>query len=191
MGVLALQGGAHHGTRLPFPGHPPLPWQAPPVIVARGHRRGCSPVPVPARDRRAPPFIPTATSGSARLDGHEVQASARGLSPRALARALDYIERHIGDTITLADIASAACISRFHFARLFRVSTGRSPMEFVLAKRIALAQEQLARGPQKISATAASLGFFDQSHFTRTFRRMTGYSPREFCHLHAPVTRSA
>jgi AraC-like DNA-binding protein len=64
-------------------------------------------------------------------------------------------------------------------------------MEFVLAKRIALAQEQLARGPQKISATAASLGFFDQSHFTRTFRRMTGYSPREFCHLHAPVTRSA
>ena len=137
------------------------------------------------------PFIPTATSGSARLDGHEVQASARGLSPRALGRALDYIERHIGDTITLADIASAACISRFHFARLFRVSTGRSPMEFVLAKRIALAQEQLARGPQKISATAASLGFFDQSHFTRTFRRMTGYSPREFCHLHAPVTRSA
>ena len=145
------------------------------------------------RETVAPPFpfIPTATSGSARLDGHEVQASARGLSPRALGRALDYIERHIGDTITLADIASAACISRFHFARLFRVSTGRSPMEFVLAKRIALAQEQLARGPQKISATAASLGFFDQSHFTRTFRRMTGYSPREFCHLHAPVTRSA
>ena len=164
----------------------PLSRQAPPVIVARGHRRGCSPVPVPARDRRA--ALP---SGSARLDRHEVQASARGLSPRALGRALDYIERHIGDTITLADIASAACISRFHFARLFRVSTGRSPMEFVLAKRIALAQEQLARGPQKISATAASLGFFDQSHFTRTFRRMTGYSPREFCHLHAPVTRSA
>ncbi|SDQ87135.1 AraC-type DNA-binding protein [Pseudoxanthomonas sp. CF385] len=119
------------------------------------------------------------------------QAASRGLSPRALARALDYIERHIGDTITLADIASAACISRFHFARLFRISTGRSPMEFVLAKRIALAKEQLARGPQKISATAASLGFFDQSHFTRTFRRMTGYSPREFCHLHAPVTRTA
>ena len=145
------------------------------------------------RETVAPPFpfIPTTTSGSARLDRHEVQASARGLSPRALGRALDYIERHIGDTITLADIASAACISRFHFARLFRVSTGRSPMEFVLAKRIALAKEQLARGPQKISATAASLGFFDQSHFTRTFRRMTGYSPREFCHLHAPVTRSA
>lgn len=121
----------------------------------------------------------------------DAHLESRGLSPRALTRALDYIERHIGDTITLADIAGAACISRFHFARLFRVSTGRSPMEFVLAKRIALAKEQLARGPQKISATAASLGFFDQSHFTRTFRRMTGYSPREFCHLHAPVTRTA
>lgn len=137
------------------------------------------------------PFTLPAISGSAPLQAHEAQAGARGLSPRALARALDYIERHIGDTLTLADIAGAACISRFHFARLFRVSTGRSPMEFVLAKRIALAKEQLARGPQKISATAASLGFFDQSHFTRTFRRMTGYSPREFCHLHTPVTRSA
>ncbi len=145
------------------------------------------------REAVAPPFpftLPT-ISGSAPLEADEARASTRGLSPRALARALDYIDRHIGDTLTLADIAGAACISRFHFARLFRISTGRSPMEFVLAKRIALAKEQLARGPQKISATAASLGFFDQSHFTRTFRRMTGYSPREFCHLHAPVTRSA
>jgi AraC-like DNA-binding protein len=132
-----------------------------------------------------PPFV------AASWSGRDPHAAPRGLSSRALARALDYIERHIGDTITLADIASAACISRFHFARLFRISTGRSPMEFVLAKRIALAKEQLARGPQKISATAASLGFFDQSHFTRTFRRMTGYSPREFCHLHTPVTRTA
>lgn len=115
----------------------------------------------------------------------------RGLSTRALARALDHIERHIGENLSLADIAGAACISRFHFARLFRVSTGQSPMEYVLRKRIALAKEQLARGPQKISATAASLGFFDQSHFTRTFRRMTGYSPREFSLLHAPVTRRA
>lgn len=113
----------------------------------------------------------------------------RGLGARALARALDHIERHIGDSLTLTDIAAAACVSRFHFARLFRVSTGQSPMEYVLAKRIALAKAQLARGPQKISATAASLGFFDQSHFTRTFRRMTGYSPREFRHLHAPITR--
>lgn len=116
---------------------------------------------------------------------------AVGLNERAFQRADAFILRNLGKNLTLTEIAAAACISRFHFARLFRVSTGRSPMEFVLAKRIALAQEQLARGPQKISATAASLGFFDQSHFTRTFRRMTGYSPREFCHLHAPVTRSA
>ncbi|MEL1264031.1 AraC family transcriptional regulator [Pseudoxanthomonas putridarboris] len=113
------------------------------------------------------------------------------MSPRALARALDHIERHIGENLSLAEIAGAACISRFHFARLFRISTGQSPMEYVLRKRIALAKEQLARGPQKISATAAALGFFDQSHFTRTFRRMTGYSPREFSLLHAPVTRRA
>lgn len=110
----------------------------------------------------------------------------RGLNHKALQRAVEFIDRHLSDSIGLADIANAACISRFHFARLFRVSTGRSPMEYVLDKRIALAKELLAHRRQKISVTAATLGFFDQSHFTRTFRRATGLSPREFSRLHAP-----
>lgn len=143
-------------------------------------------LPVPTLDG---PCLPHAAPHDASPEwGMEAPVRGRGLNARALARAMDYIDRHIGDNLSLSDIAASACISRFHFARLFRVSTGRSPMEYVLARRIALAKAQLARGPQKISATAASLGFFDQSHFTRTFRRMTGYSPREFRLMHAPVT---
>jgi AraC family transcriptional regulator len=110
-------------------------------------------------------------------DDGQVIAAARGLSPRALSRAKAYIASHMGESFSLSDLACAACISRFHFARLFRASTGRSPMEYVLNARMEAAKTMLARGDQKIAATAAALGFFDQSHFTRTFRRVTGVSP--------------
>lgn len=107
-----------------------------------------------------------------------------GLGERALQRTHAYINKHLCENFTLSDLANAACISRFHFARLFRASTGSSPMEYVLKLRMEAAKEMLARGDQKIATTAAALGFFDQSHFTRTFRRMTGVSPRAFSQLH-------
>jgi len=109
---------------------------------------------------------------------------AQGLNPKALARAQAYIEQHLGEAFTLSDLASAACVSRFHFARAFRISMGQSPMEYVLQTRIERAKIALAQGRQKISAAAAEFGFFDHSHFARRFRRMTGVSPREFMRIH-------
>lgn len=117
----------------------------------------------------------------------EVRLTPHGLSARALERTLAYIHDHLCESFTLADLARAACISRFHFARLFRASVGSSPMEYVLKARMEAAKQMLARGDQKIAATAAALGFFDQSHFTRTFRRITGVSPKAFSRLHLQI----
>lgn len=107
-------------------------------------------------------------------------AQRPGLRACALDRAHAFIETHIGERFTLADLAGAACISRFHFSRLFRLSTGMSPMDYVLKLRIQRAQGMLLAEGRNMSAMAVELGFFDQSHFTRTFRRVTGMSPREF-----------
>jgi AraC family transcriptional regulator len=119
-----------------------------------------------------------------------VQRSAPGLNERAFQRADAFILRNLGRNFTLADIASAACISRFHFARQFRQRVGCSPMTYVMRLRLERAKEMLARGDQRIADTAAALGFYDQSHFTRTFRRATGVSPRAFSHQcrHAGAT---
>lgn len=103
-----------------------------------------------------------------------------GLSPCALQRVLAFVRDHLGDNLSLNDLAAAACISRFHFARQFRQTTGFSPMDFILAARIEAGREMLCRGEQKISSLAVALGFYDQSHFTRTFRRVTGLAPRQF-----------
>ncbi|KAF1724459.1 helix-turn-helix transcriptional regulator [Pseudoxanthomonas japonensis] len=126
--------------------------------------------------------------------GHDthpaVQRSAPGLNERAFLRADAFILRNLGRNFTLADVAAAACISRFHFARQFRQRVGCSPMAYVMRLRLERAKEMLARGDQRIADTAAALGFYDQSHFTRTFRRATGVSPRAFSYecRHAGTT---
>lgn len=90
------------------------------------------------------------------------------------------MEANLGRRLTLDAVASSAAVSRFHFARLFRVTTGHSPMEYLMRARIARSKDLLGQGDTSICTVAATLGFCDQSHFTRTFRKLTGMSPREF-----------
>lgn len=111
----------------------------------------------------------------------------RGLSRRALTRACSYIAENLGERFTLDDLARQAGVSRFHFARLFRVSTGDSPMAYLLKSRIERAKQMLLQDDRPVCEIAAALGFCDQSHLTRTFRRMTGLTPREFARQHTEV----
>jgi transcriptional regulator GlxA family with amidase domain len=111
----------------------------------------------------------------------------RGLSRRALNRACSFIADNLGERFTLDDVAKQAGVSRFHFARLFRVSTGDSPMAYLLKSRIERAKQMLLQEDRPVCEIAAALGFCDQSHLTRTFRRLTGLTPREFARLHASV----
>jgi transcriptional regulator GlxA family with amidase domain len=111
--------------------------------------------------------------------------SHRGLSRRALQRSYDFIDEKLGEKIGLQNIADAACISRFHFARLFRWSTGESPMEYLLRTRMERAKQLLAQGNLPICEIATSLGFCDQSHFSRRFHRFVGATPREFARIQA------
>ena len=101
-----------------------------------------------------------------------------------ITRVVTYIEDNLGEGLTLGTLAGVACVSRFHFARMFRLRTGCSPMAYVVRRRVERARLQLAQGYEKVSHLAAELGFCDQSHFTRIFRRMTGFTPREYARRH-------
>jgi len=104
----------------------------------------------------------------------------RGLSRQVLQRACDHIDRHLGDEMSLSAIARVAGMSRFHFARLFRASTGHSPMAYLLRRRIERSKSLLGRRDLAICEIAATLGFSDQSHFSRTFRKIEGMTPKQF-----------
>ena len=111
-------------------------------------------------------------------------APGRGLSRRALTRACSYMEAHLGERLSLRDIAASACVSRSHFARMFRVSTGYSVMAYLYRLRVERAKAALIDADVPLAELSASMGFSHHSHFTRVFRRHTGMSPSTFVRLH-------
>jgi AraC family transcriptional regulator len=103
-----------------------------------------------------------------------------GLTPWRFACVQDYIERNLGEAISLEDLARVAGVSRFHFARQFRACTGESPMGYLLRTRVERAKIRLRESHARVIDIAAELGFADQSHFTRRFRRLVGMPPSAY-----------
>jgi AraC-like DNA-binding protein len=112
-------------------------------------------------------------------DGGVSRRSA-ALQPWRLARAQDYIETHLGESIGLADLAEAAGLTRMHFAAQFRAATGFRPHEYILRRRIERAQELLRREPISLADVALSVGFQTQAHFTTVFKRFVGRTPHRW-----------
>ncbi|WP_161989056.1 helix-turn-helix domain-containing protein [Sphingomonas glacialis] len=100
-----------------------------------------------------------------------------GLQPKQIATIVAYIDKHLGEPIAIDDMARAINLSRTHFCREFKRTTGQSPHQFVIGRRLALAQDLLLRSSVSLSQIARCCGFADQAHLTRTFRRFTGASP--------------
>lgn len=113
-----------------------------------------------------------------------------GLPGGALRRVSTYIDDHLGERISLGELAHQAGVSRFHFARQFRLSTGESPMEHLRRIRIERSKSILQTRDTTIAEVAARLGFSDQSHFTRIFGRLVGVSPGSFARCEAWDSRA-
>ncbi|MGA2289227.1 helix-turn-helix domain-containing protein [Bradyrhizobium sp.] len=103
-----------------------------------------------------------------------------GLDRRRLSRVLEYIDANLEGNLTLDELASIACLSRFHFARAFKAAVGRSPHQYVSAKRLERAKELLTRGDRPLVDIALALNFSSQANFSRAFRHMTGRAPGQF-----------
>ncbi|HUB07894.1 MAG TPA: AraC family transcriptional regulator [Myxococcales bacterium] len=101
--------------------------------------------------------------------------------PRIRA-ALDRIESLYAQPLSVADLAKAAGMSRFHFSRLFREQVGRSPYQQLLATRVARAEELLHRGGISVTEVAFDVGFQDLGRFSRAFRAHTGRLPSAMRH---------
>jgi AraC family transcriptional regulator len=103
-----------------------------------------------------------------------------GLSPPRLKRVLEYIDAHLGDNLELEKLADVAELNLYHFAKVFKQSTGVSPHQHVLRKRIERAKEFLRDPNLSVLEASARTGFVDQSHFSKVFRRVVGITPSEY-----------
>lgn len=102
------------------------------------------------------------------------------LSAPQLRAALDFIAAHLGDNPSLAQLAAAAALSPYHFARRFKASLGLSPHQFVLRARLERAKSLLAGDRHSLVEIGLATGFANQSHFTTAFRRFTGTTPKRY-----------
>ena len=107
-------------------------------------------------------------------------AHGGGLSPSAMRRVRDYVERHLSETIDLSTLAAAAGLSMHHFARQFKQSAGVTPHHYVTQKRLELAQGLLTKTELPVAEIAYAAGFSDQSHLARHFRHVLRTTPRAF-----------
>jgi AraC family transcriptional regulator len=94
-----------------------------------------------------------------------------------LKRVQDYVANHLDEHISLSNLASAAGLSRMHFAAQFKVATGYSPHDYLLRYRIEFAKAAMLVENMPLAEVALSAGFQAQSHFTTVFKRLTGDTP--------------
>lgn len=100
-----------------------------------------------------------------------------GLAPWQERRAKGIIMAELEQDISLDRLAAECQLSRTHFARAFRQTTGMPPHRWLLARRVDKAKELLRLSPIRLVDVALACGFADQSHFTKVFTRIVGTSP--------------
>ncbi|MGE3806699.1 MAG: AraC family ligand binding domain-containing protein [Gemmataceae bacterium] len=99
-------------------------------------------------------------------------------TPRVKA-ACEYLEANLSGQPTLDELAAIAGVTRFHFLRLFRRTTGLPPHQYLLNLRVEEARRQLRQGVPP-AQVAVALGFTDQSHLNRYFKRQIGLTPGRY-----------
>lgn len=103
-----------------------------------------------------------------------------GLNPQQIQRVVDYIEGHLNDKITIADLAELVALSRFHFIRSFKKSMGIPPHQFIMRRRVDRAREMLTEGHFSVTEVALGAGFNGLTQLTRVFRQVVGVTPTTF-----------
>lgn len=108
------------------------------------------------------------------------------IAPARLQRVRDYIETNLHRSLTVADLAAVVELSPDHFARVFKLAVGEAPHRYVMARRLARAEDELRRSDTPLAMVALGCGFSSQAHFTAAFQRATRLTPGRYRRLMRP-----
>jgi len=165
LAVDAFRGGARDYLKKPF-SYQQLHQRVAPLLALRQK----------SAERRQNPFVQVGwASGEPNGDDPETTHRARGI-----LRAVRHIEANLEATLSLAEVARVAGMSKFHFCRRFRECTGQHFREFLARRRVERAKELLKRQGRTITDIFRDVGFKDMTHFARVFKRLEGELPSDF-----------
>ena len=103
-----------------------------------------------------------------------------GLTPAQVRRVTDYMQGRLGEDIRLKELAEQVHLSRYHFCRAFRLSTGHSPHQWLVRLRMTMAARLLADMRLGITDVALSVGYQTASSFAVAFRNQFGCTPTDY-----------
>jgi AraC family transcriptional regulator len=110
----------------------------------------------------------------------DISARVAALPANKLVLVKDLVESSLDQDITLDSLAQVVGYSRAHFLRMFRKSTGTTPYQYVMQRRITHAEELLSVNRLSLAEIALACGFSSQAHFTLAFKKQTGLTPAEY-----------
>jgi AraC family transcriptional regulator len=116
-------------------------------------------------------------SGIHVLSNLETHVARGGLSAWRTRRVFAHVEANLCRRILILDLARLLDLSASHFCRAFKCTFGVSPRDYVLRRRIEVAQGLMLTTSEPLSSIAVRCGMCDQQHFTRSFHRIVGETP--------------
>ena len=122
--------------------------------------------------------IPSLGPGGAPIrPSTETHVVRGGLPAWQTRRVIAYVEANLSRRIPVQELAELLGLSASHFCRAFKCTFGASPRDYVLRRRIEVAQGLMLTTSEPLSAIAVRCGMCDQPHFTRSFHRIVGETP--------------
>lgn len=109
--------------------------------------------------------------------------------PEPVRLVQEHLREHLGDPVTVGDLAELAGFSTSHFSARFKASTGFSVLEYVKRLRMARARQLLITSDHPVADIAVAVGYPDPFYFSRQFTAVNGVCPRTFraqAHAEAP-----
>lgn len=102
------------------------------------------------------------------------------LDAKRFQRVEAFIENNLDRNISLAELAETACFSPFHFSRMFKKTTGKTPHQFIVERKIKRAKQMLELSTMSLEIIADKIGFSSPAHFSRAFAHTVGIPPSKY-----------
>lgn len=110
----------------------------------------------------------------------KINTGSKPLREFYIKEAINYIDAHFQQDLTIEELAQTCGLNRSYFGRLFKETLNASPQQFLLHYRMSKAAELLKGSKLSIAEVGRSVSYENQLHFSRAFKNTFGISPLEY-----------
>ena len=114
----------------------------------------------------------------------DIPSDSQDFADITIAKAKQYIEEHLSEGIGLEEVAGHVYLNPAYFSRFFKQHTKMTMTEYLVNKRMQLAEELIKSHKYKIHEISERCGYRSSKYFTKVFKQFTGYTPSEYIRKH-------